>query len=34
MFQLQQAVELGRFSHVVLAVRSKIEGVTGTIEAG
>jgi hypothetical protein len=34
MFQLQQAAELGSYGHVVLALESKIEGVTGTINAG
>jgi hypothetical protein len=32
MFQLQQAAELGSVSHVALALGSKIEGTTGTID--
>jgi hypothetical protein len=34
MFQLQQAIELGSFSHVALALESRKEGTTGTIDVG
>jgi hypothetical protein len=34
MFQPQQAAELGNFSHMALALEPRIEGVTGTIDAG
>jgi hypothetical protein len=34
MFQPQEAEELGSFGHVVLALESRIEGTTGTIDAG
>jgi hypothetical protein len=34
MFQLQQAAEHGSFGHVALALESRIEGTTGTIDAG
>jgi hypothetical protein len=34
MFQAQQAVEFGSFSHVALTFESRVEGVTGTIGAG
>jgi hypothetical protein len=34
MFQTQQAAELASFSHVALALESRIEGTTGTIDAG
>jgi hypothetical protein len=34
MFQTQQAAELGSFSHMILALESRIEGITGTIDAG
>jgi hypothetical protein len=34
MFQPQQTEELGRFRHVALALESRIERVTGTINAG
>jgi hypothetical protein len=34
MFQLLEAAELGRFSHVALALECKIEETTGTIDAG
>jgi hypothetical protein len=33
-FQPQQESELGSFGHVALALESKIEGTTGTIDAG
>jgi hypothetical protein len=32
MFQPQQAAEIGSFSHVALALESKIEKTTGTID--
>ena len=32
--QLLQAAELGSFSHVALALESRIEGITGTVDAG
>jgi hypothetical protein len=34
MFQLLQAAELGSFSYVALALESRIEETTGTIDAG
>jgi hypothetical protein len=34
MFQLLEAAELGSFSHMVLALESRIEGTTGSIDAG
>jgi len=34
MFQLLQAAEIGSFSHVALALESRIEVTTGTIDAG
>jgi hypothetical protein len=34
MFQFQQAAELDSFNHVALALESRIEGTTGTIDAG
>jgi hypothetical protein len=34
MFQSQKAAELSIFGHVALALESRIEGVTGTIDAG
>ena len=34
MFQPQQAAELSSFGHVALALESRIEGTTGTIDAG
>jgi len=34
MFDPQQAAELGIFCHVVLALELRIEGTTGTIDAG
>jgi hypothetical protein len=33
MFQLYQAAELRHFGHVALALESRIEGTTGTIDA-
>jgi hypothetical protein len=33
MFQPQQAAEHSSFSRVILALESKIEGTTGTIDA-
>jgi hypothetical protein len=33
MFQLLQAAELNSFGHVALALESRIEGITGTIDA-
>jgi hypothetical protein len=33
MFQFQQAAELDSFSYVALALESKIETTTGTIDA-
>jgi hypothetical protein len=33
-FQLQQVAELSSFGHVALALESRIEGTTGTIDAG
>jgi hypothetical protein len=30
MFQLQEAVDLGSFGHLALALKSRIEGTTGT----
>ena len=33
-FQFQHAAELSSFGHVALAVESKLEGITGTIDAG
>jgi hypothetical protein len=34
MFQPQQAAELSSFGNVALALESRIEGTTGTIDAG
>ena len=34
MFQLQQAAELGIFGHAAMDLESRIEGTTGTIDAG
>jgi hypothetical protein len=34
MFQTQQASELSSFGHVALDLESRIEGTTGTIDAG
>jgi hypothetical protein len=34
MFQLQQAAKLSSFIHVALAIGSRIEGTTETIDAG
>jgi hypothetical protein len=34
MFQLLKAAELGSFSHIALALESRVEGTTGTIDAG
>jgi hypothetical protein len=34
MFQAQQAAELISFGQVVLTLESRIEGTTGTIDAG
>jgi hypothetical protein len=34
MFQPQQAAELGSFDSVSLALESRIEGITGTVDAG
>jgi hypothetical protein len=34
MFQLLQAAELGSFGHGALASESRIEVITGTIDAG
>jgi hypothetical protein len=34
MFKPQQAAELGSFGHVALVLESRIEGVTGKIDAG
>jgi hypothetical protein len=34
MFQPQQAADLSSFGHVALALESRIEGATGTIDAG
>jgi hypothetical protein len=34
MFQLLQAAELVIFGHMALALESRIEGTTGTIDAG
>jgi len=34
MFQVQQAAELCSFNNVALVLESRIEGTTGTIEAG
>jgi hypothetical protein len=34
MFQPQQAAELCSFGHVALAIESRIDGTTGTIDAG
>jgi hypothetical protein len=34
MFQPQQAAELSSFSHLSLALESRIEGNSGTIDAG
>jgi hypothetical protein len=34
MFQFHQAAELGSFGHVALALKSRIEGIMGTIDAG
>jgi hypothetical protein len=33
MFQPQQGAELGNFSHTDLVLESRIQGVTGTIDA-
>ena len=33
MFQPQEEAELGSFGHVALALESRVEGVTGTINA-
>ena len=33
MFQPQEAAELGSFGHMALALDSRIEGTTGTIDA-
>jgi len=34
MFQSQQVAELGSFNHMAIALEFRIEGTTGTIEAG
>jgi hypothetical protein len=34
MFQPQQAAELSSFGHVALALESRIEGITKTVDAG
>jgi hypothetical protein len=34
MFQAQQAAELGSFGYVALALEYRIEGTTGTTDAG
>jgi len=34
MFQPQQTAELNSFGHVALALASRIEGTTGTMDAG
>jgi hypothetical protein len=34
MFQPQQAAELSSFSHMALVLKSRLEGVSGTIDAG
>jgi hypothetical protein len=34
MFSFLQAAELGSFSHMALALELRIEGTTGTIDAG
>jgi hypothetical protein len=34
MFQPQQAAELSSFGHLALSLESRIEGTTGTIDAG
>ena len=34
MFESQQKAELSSFNHVALALELKIEGITGTIDAG
>jgi len=34
MFQPRQAAEYSSFSHVALALESRIEGMTGTIDTG
>jgi hypothetical protein len=34
MFYLQEAAELSSFIHVALALESRIEGISGTIDVG